>query len=282
MAKILLTPFLSFFLLNVCAQHVYDETAFIEGNYAKEKFASLNIARVHVTAVTDGTKINERIFSFDEKGQVETLVYINGREEYSEIYFFEYGDDGLPVKRIFHNLRNDQKDTVVFFREYDHGKMVKDSSSEIAFYTRFVYTEMGFLKEKWVHYPSNLMGEYKIQECFENDETGRVLQKNTFSYEGNKEPEMISSKALIYDTAGRLVEEKESVVDKFSRNAGDIVYTYDVNGYLKTYQDKQGKAMHYEHLPNGLLIKKISSLREEDSGFALTHTYKYVYEDAGG
>jgi len=227
-------------------QNLNDDAAYFFYRYDKSvikrnKIASLTIDLVVMDNKPGATKVHY----FDKEGNLTKISDLDSNGVTKGEYFFLVNEHQDLVTRIYKDYELNKKDTVRYFKSYEKGKLIKDSSTEYSSSTEFSYNPSGQIiqkvstdyfsknnfRKKIVSYTLDGLG--RINNCKES------FYMNKFDTIGT----IYSNRDYYYNKQGLLEKEFENI--KNTDLVGTITYHYNPLGQLVLWKREKGATYSY-------------------------------------
>jgi YD repeat-containing protein len=249
-------------------QNLNDDAAYFFYRYDKSvikrnKIASLTIDLVVMDNKPGATKVHY----FDKEGNLTKISDLDSNGVTKGEYFFFVNEHQDLVTRIFKDYELNKKDTVRYFKSYEKGKLIKDSSTEYSSSTEFSYNPSGQIiqkvstdyfsknnfRKKIVSYTLDGLG--RINNCKES------FYMNKFDTIGT----IYSNRDYYYNKQGLLEKEFENI--KNTDLVGTITYHYNPLGQLVLWKREKGATYSYTYNSKGLLTTVLMDMYVEPDAF---------------
>ncbi len=249
-------------------QNLNDDAAYFFYRYDKSvlkrnKIASLTIDLVVMDNKPGATKVHY----FDKEGNLTKISDLDSNGVTKGEYFFFVNEHQDLVTRIFNDYELNKKDTVRYFKSYEKGKLIKDSSTEYSSCTEFSYNPSGQIIQKVsIDYFSKNNFRKKIVS-YTLDGLGRInnckesFYMNKFDTIGT----IYSNRDYYYNKQGLLEKEFENI--KNTDLVGTITYHYNPLGQLVLWKREKGATYSYTYNSKGLLTTVLMDMYVEPDAF---------------
>ncbi len=249
-------------------QNLNNDAAYFFYRYDKSiikrnKIASLVIDLVVMDNKPGATKVHY----FDKEGNLTKISDLDSNGVTKGEYFFFVNEHQDLVTRIYKDYELNKKDTVRYFKSYDKGKLIKDSSTEYSSCTEFSYNPSGQIIQKVsTDYFSKNNFRKKIVS-YTLDGLGRINNCKEFFYMNKFDTigTIYSNRDYYYNKQGLLEKEFENI--KNTDLVGTITYHYNPLGQLVLWKREKGATYSYTYNSKGLLTTVLMDMYVEPDAF---------------
>jgi YD repeat-containing protein len=239
-------------------QNVNDDMSFFNYTYDKNIIRKSKVE----TITSQGYYGEERsagrtIYYFDKGGLLNRQAILDSNGIPKREYYFKTNARGDLIERIQKDYEFKRIDTVTFFKYYERGRLVKDSSSFIPIGYHYSYNRVGRLLATNLH--SNFYGNITRREILNtHDRQGRIIHQLETVYQPSGDPagSLFSDRDIFYHKNGKVEKEVEKLDGQYSwmANKGSLYYSYDSIGNLIQLRKTTGYSYVYVYDKKGLLI----------------------------
>lgn len=249
-------------------QNLNDDAAYFFYRYDKSvikrnKIASLTIDLVVMENKPGATKVHY----FDKEGNLTKISDLDSNGVTKGEYFFFVNEHQDLVTRIFNDYELNKKDTVRYFKSYEKGKLIKDSSTEYSSCTEFSYNPSGQIIQKVsTDYFSKNNFRKKIVS-YTLDGLGRInnCKESFFMNKFDTIGTIYSNRDYYYNKQGLLEKEFENI--KNTDLVGTITYQYNPLGQLVLWKREKAATYSYTYNSKGLLTTVLMDMYVEPDAF---------------
>jgi hypothetical protein len=210
MRSIILTIFL-FLLSFLLRSQVNDDDSFFDGTYNQSIVGMNKVKRIDVVYNVNKQHYASNIFEFDENGLMRKQTYLDSNGKKVMEYMFNYDQHGGQSERIKYEVGLGKTTTVNFERQYDGGRLIKESSSDESIFTQHFYSTNGQKVESVTKPKLDTTTDIYTTIEYYYDKKGRLKSsRRIFCDSGNVPiPTQRKAKEYFYDDKGKVVKINE-------------------------------------------------------------------------
>lgn len=201
---------------------------------------------------------NKQIYSFDKEGVLKKCIIQDKKGNVLREFYFSTNSHKDLISKIQKDNETYKVDTILYFKNYENNKLIKDSSSELPVSYYYEYNAMGGLTKMVTNL--NYGVGYKTKKVILNkfNHSGRISNSKEIVFENENDSvgKIVSDKYFFYSRKGKLEKEVEKFKSTFSlmSNTGTTNYIYDSRGNLIKVINTHGVTYTYTYNKKGLMI----------------------------
>lgn len=249
--------------LSVKAQVIDSIYSFYKFKYSKALIKKLKVRSITATSnEKKDTDSSKTVYNFNKEGILTEQINYDADGKVETSYQFFVNKYHHKIKELTQRKYSDRKDSIVYYKTYERGRLIKDSNSLFPSHHVYEFSKRGTILKAIELSNSVYPRITKKVRYFEYGRNNRLIHTRDSLLQPDGESYCFSDRTYLYDEKGRLMKEIEKIHLSLpaEENCGEVIYNYDEMGRIESIVVENGMSRYFTYNAKGLIVKTVSRM----------------------